>query len=202
MFAGQTGQMTGQMGHVHGTDGTLTRGCPAKILYVYWFFLSPRKSLKRVRKEHPGAGPPKKVPKECAPQSQKSPKRVQKSGFRLFSGPKEPWQPQTWQDLTRFSPQHFPLLSPDFRGLVLLNCTQKLEKKAKNPVESLQWRRRPEIADFCPLSWSNLSWSFQTLSRLRSALFRDSFGKDQKGLHKRGIHDQGEFWKFPLETTV
>ena len=38
MSAGQTGQMTGQMGHVHGTDGTQTRGCPAKILYVYWFF--------------------------------------------------------------------------------------------------------------------------------------------------------------------
>ena len=35
------GQMTGQMGHVHGTDGTQTRVCPAKILYVYWFFLSP-----------------------------------------------------------------------------------------------------------------------------------------------------------------
>ena len=29
-------------------------------------------------------------------------------------------------------------------------------EKAKNPVESLQWRRRPEIADFCPLSWSNV----------------------------------------------
>ena len=27
-------------------------------------------------------------------------------------------------------------------------------------------------------------------------------GKDQKGPHKRGIHDQGDFWKFPLETTV
>ena len=37
------GQMTGQMGHVHGTDGTQTRGCPAKILYVYWFFLPPSK---------------------------------------------------------------------------------------------------------------------------------------------------------------
>ena len=44
MSAGQTGHMTGQMGqmgHVHGTDGTHTRGCPAKILYVYWCFLSP-----------------------------------------------------------------------------------------------------------------------------------------------------------------
>ena len=31
-------------------------------------------------------------------------------------------------------------------------------EKAKNPVESLQWRRRPEIADFCPLLWSNVPW--------------------------------------------
>ena len=44
MSAGQTGHMTGQMGHVHGTDvdGTQTRGCPAKILYVYWFFSFPQ----------------------------------------------------------------------------------------------------------------------------------------------------------------
>ena len=41
MSAGQTGHKTGQMGHVHGTDGTHTRGCPAKILYFYCFFLSP-----------------------------------------------------------------------------------------------------------------------------------------------------------------
>ena len=37
MSAGQTGKMTEQMGHVHGTDGIQTRGCPAKILYVYSF---------------------------------------------------------------------------------------------------------------------------------------------------------------------
>ena len=30
-------------------------------------------------------------------------------------------------------------------------------------MESLQWRRRPEIADFCPLSRSNLSWIPETL---------------------------------------
>ena len=36
------GQMMGQMGHVHGTDGTQTRGCPAKILYVYWLFSFPK----------------------------------------------------------------------------------------------------------------------------------------------------------------
>ena len=71
----------------------------------------------------------------------------------------KPWRPQTWQDLTRISRLDFSLLSPDFRGLLLLNCTEILEKKQKNPVESLQWRRRPEIADFCPLSWSSLSWA-------------------------------------------
>ena len=52
-----------------------------------------------------------------------------------FSGPKKPWEPQTWQDLTRFSPLDFSLLSPDFVGLVLLNCTENLEKKQK-----IQWR--------------------------------------------------------------
>ena len=45
MSPGQTGQITGQMGRVPGTDGTHTRGCPAKILYVYWFFLSPMKVM-------------------------------------------------------------------------------------------------------------------------------------------------------------
>ena len=45
------------------------------------------------------------------------------SGAAPISGPKKPWQPQTWQDLTWFSPLDFSLLSPDFRGLVLLNCT-------------------------------------------------------------------------------
>ena len=83
-----------------------------------------------------------------------------------FISPKRPWQPQTWQDLTRFSPLDFSLLSPDFRGLVLLINTGK---RTKNPVESLQWRRRPEIADFCPLSWSNLSWQ----------LYRKKFWKER-----------------------
>ena len=42
MSPGQTGHITGQMGRVPGTDGTHTRGCPAKILYVYWFFFFPQ----------------------------------------------------------------------------------------------------------------------------------------------------------------
>ena len=44
MSPGQTGHITGQMGRVPGTDGTHTRGCPAKILYVYWFFSFPLNS--------------------------------------------------------------------------------------------------------------------------------------------------------------
>ena len=43
MSPGQTGHITGQMGRVPGTDGTHTRGCPAKFLYVYWFFSSTAK---------------------------------------------------------------------------------------------------------------------------------------------------------------
>ena len=45
MSPGQTGHTTGQMGRVPGTDGTHTRGCPAKILYVYWLFFFPHKMV-------------------------------------------------------------------------------------------------------------------------------------------------------------
>ena len=34
--------------NVRGTDGTQTRGCPTKILYVYWFFLSPFKTKSKI----------------------------------------------------------------------------------------------------------------------------------------------------------
>ena len=46
MSPGQTGHITGQMGRVPGTDGTHIRGCPAKILYVYWFFCFPTLRIK------------------------------------------------------------------------------------------------------------------------------------------------------------
>ena len=65
MSPGQTGHITGQMGRVPGTDGTHTRGCPAKILYVYWFFFSfPnfRVSQKYRTRCHPG---PSRLPQEC-----------------------------------------------------------------------------------------------------------------------------------------
>ena len=40
MSPGQTGHITGQMGRVPGTDGTHTRGCPAKFFMFIGFFLS------------------------------------------------------------------------------------------------------------------------------------------------------------------
>ena len=44
-----------------------------------------------------------------------------------------------------------------FYGARLTKLHINTGEKAKNPVESLQCRRRPEIADFCPLSWLHLS---------------------------------------------
>ena len=38
---GTDGTYHGTDGACPRTDGTHTRGCPAKILYVYWFLLSP-----------------------------------------------------------------------------------------------------------------------------------------------------------------
>ena len=95
MSPGQTGHITGQMGRVPGTDGTHTRGCPAKILYVYWFFFCDcsdqlqgvpglpgpkcQKSLKKV------------VPSLSARSAKKVPKKLKKcrkkSLFGTFSGP-------------------------------------------------------------------------------------------------------------------
>ena len=45
-------------------------------------------------------------------------------------------------------------------GAFLPKLHSKPGEKATNPLEKIQkiqWRRRPEIADFCPLSWSNPS---------------------------------------------
>ena len=80
----------------------------------------------------------------------------------LFSGPKKT---MTATDVTGFdaifSTGCFATFFR-FKGARLTKLHIKTGGKAKNPVESLQWRRHPEIADFCPLSWSNLSWSFGT----------------------------------------
>ena len=43
--------------------------------------------------------------------------------------------------------------SPHFRMISLLDCTENLEHMEKLHI---QWRRRREVADFCPLSRSNV----------------------------------------------
>ena len=56
-------------------------------------------------------------------------------------------------------------VSPHFGAICLLNCDllaklhRKLGEKGKNTGETQksQWRRHPEIADFCPLSWTSAS---------------------------------------------
>ena len=49
--------------------------------------------------------------------------------------------------------------SPHIGANSLLNYTETLEKQKKSTgeIQKIQWRRCPEIADFCPLSWSNVS---------------------------------------------
>ena len=51
--------------------------------------------------------------------------------------------------------------SPHLGAISLLNYTENLERKRKKhpleKIQKIQRRRRPDIADFCPLSWSNAS---------------------------------------------
>ena len=51
--------------------------------------------------------------------------------------------------------------SPHFGAISFLNYTENLEKRKKSTGEKfppkIQCRQRPEIPDFCPLSWSNAS---------------------------------------------
>ena len=69
-----------------------------------------------------------------------------------------------------------------FWGARLTKLHREPGEKAKNPVESLQWRRRPEIADFCPLSWSNVSWIQFTLCFPRRSCQESLDGPSLNGL--------------------
>ena len=64
-----------------------------------------------------------------------------------------------------------PFQAPELQAEI--RAEKNTGEKAKNPVESLQWRRRPEIADFCPLSWSSASRGKITGMRLFPMLFLD-----------------------------
>ena len=55
-----------------------------------------------------------------------------------------------------FSAPEIGRFSPRFGEIPLLTYTVKPGEKGINPLEKIpkiQWRRRPEIADFCPLSY-------------------------------------------------
>ena len=58
-----------------------------------------------------------------------------------------------------FSAQKSGNLSTFWGDFLANNYTENLEKEEENPLEKKknQWKRRSEIADVCPLSWSNAS---------------------------------------------
>ena len=94
-------------------------------------------------------------------------------------GTKKTWQPETWQDSTLcFSARK----SGNF--LQNLEKTETLhrkpgENKKKNRLEKaqrIQWRKFPEIADFCPLSWSKVSRKIE--ARLTFSIEIENFKRD------------------------
>ena len=74
-----------------------------------------------------------------------------------------------WQDSALFSPPGNRAIFCTFWGHFLTELHSKPGEKSKNihwrKILKIQWRRRPEIADFCPLSWSNMS-RLQSLTKL------------------------------------
>ena len=70
-----------------------------------------------------------------------------------------------------YGPQKYGIRTPPFTPYepfllgvgVVLNLLKK--STGKNSKQKIQWRPRPEIADFCPLSWSNVSWSSYSWER-------------------------------------
>ena len=133
MSPGQTGHNTGQMGRVHGTDGTHTRGCPAKILYVCWFFLSPILSSIAISlaiyRGHLGL-------------SAQSPKKKSRKGFPGPLGPQGPESQKTIEDqlffqvLAPFSTFFLTFSAP--RGRDFLRTLGRKAQMA--PVNGQQYR--------------------------------------------------------------
>ena len=83
----------------------------------------------------------------------------------LFSGPENHDSQRRDRILRPFLRPEIGQFSPHFGMISLPNYTENLEKNEKHPLEKIQkiqWRRRPEIADFCPLSWSNAPWCFRS----------------------------------------
>ena len=101
----------------------------------------------------------------------------------LHSGPKKPRQPETWQDSALFSPPGNRAIFSTFWGDFLTKLHSKPGEKGNRSTgenaEKIQWRRRPEIADFWPLSWSNASWFIRTKMQGRWELRKWGFFRSQ-----------------------
>ena len=73
----------------------------------------------------------------------------------------------TVRDVTGFCAFFFARKSGNFLhifGRFPTKLYRKPGEKGNNPLEKIQkvhWRRRPQTADFCPLSWSNVNASSQ-----------------------------------------
>ena len=69
--------------------------------------------------------------------------------------------------LRSFVPPEIRQNCPHFGAVSLLSYTINLEKREKihwRKFKKIQWRRRPAIADFCPLPWPNASWVLRAFS--------------------------------------
>ena len=81
--------------------------------------------------------------------------RAQRDFYKTNSGPpRYPWHPETWQDSTFFlcpKLRQFLHIWGDFLTKIHRGPGEK--ETLKYPLgktKKMQWRRRPEIADFCP----------------------------------------------------
>ena len=77
-----------------------------------------------------------------------------------FSRDRKDHDSQRRDRILRFSPPGNRAIFSTFWGDFLTKSNSTPGEKGKNPLEKIQkiqWRRHPETAHFCPLSWSNAS---------------------------------------------
>ena len=114
------------------------------------------------------------------------------------SGPKKSWQPETWQDFTHFSPPWNQAIFSTFWGAFLLDYTETLERREKNPLERENSKSPVETAPrncrFLSLvmvervlSCNALCWAWEMKkNKTANALWRDSLQRASKV--KSGTH--------------
>ena len=80
--------------------------------------------------------------------------------FTVQNWARRPWQPETWQDSTPFSPSltvhYFLRIWGNFHTKLHIEVGEQGRKVVWRKLK-LQWANLAEIAAFCALSWSNVS---------------------------------------------